>query len=87
MVEQTKTKPQATPEFKMNEQMQTFSFNLPVKLVEEGKWLLAVSCFEGTDSVFITTNENNCFSISTLGLLNTEDNEEVINKLKKNIRA
>ena len=42
LVEQTKTKPQETLEFKMNEEMQTFSFNPPINLVEEGKWLMAV---------------------------------------------
>ena len=31
LVEQTKTKPQETLEFKKNEQMQTFSFNPPIK--------------------------------------------------------
>ena len=41
LIEQTKTKPQETVEFKMNKQMQTFSFNPPINLVEEGKWLLA----------------------------------------------
>ena len=42
LIEQTKTKPQETLEFKMNKQMQTFSFNPPINLLEEGKWLLAV---------------------------------------------
>ena len=59
LIEQTKTKPQETLEFTMNEQMQTFSFNPPINLVEEGKWLLAVSSFECTNSVFNITNENN----------------------------
>ena len=44
LIEQTKTKPQETLEFKMNKQMQTFSFNLSTNLVEEGKCLLGVSC-------------------------------------------
>ena len=43
-IEQTKTKPQETLEFKMNKQMQTFSFNPRINLVEEGKWVMAVSC-------------------------------------------
>ena len=43
LIEQTKTKPQETLEFKMNKQMQTFSFNPPIDLLEEGTWLLAVS--------------------------------------------
>ena len=51
LIEQTKTKPQETLEFKKNKQMQTFSFNPPIKLVEEGKWLMAVSLFDCTNSV------------------------------------
>ena len=43
LIEETKTKPQETLEFKMNKQMQTFSFNTPINLVEEGIWLLAVT--------------------------------------------
>ena len=43
LIEQTKTKPQETLEFEMNKKMQTFSFNPPINLVEEGKWLLGVS--------------------------------------------
>ena len=37
LIEQTKTKPQETLEFKLNNQMQSFSFNSPINLVEEGK--------------------------------------------------
>ena len=44
LIEQTKTKPQETMEFKMNKQTQSFSFNSPINLVEEGKWLMAVVC-------------------------------------------
>ena len=62
MIEQTKTKPQETLEFKMNKQMQ-ISFRPPINLFKEGKWLLAVSLFECTNSVFNITNENNSFSI------------------------
>ena len=36
-IEQTKTRPQETPEFKLNKQMQTFSFKPPINLAEEGK--------------------------------------------------
>ena len=46
LIENTRTRPQETLEFKMNKQMQTFSFNPPINLVEEGKWLLGVSSFE-----------------------------------------
>ena len=43
LIEQTKTKPQKTLEFKMKKQMQTFLLNPTINLVEEGKWLPAVS--------------------------------------------
>ena len=43
LIEQTKTKKQELLIFKVDKQMQTFSFNLPINLVEEGKWLLTVS--------------------------------------------
>ena len=59
LIEQTKTKPQETLEFQMNEQMEMFSFNPPINLVEESEWLLGVSSFECTISVFNITNENN----------------------------
>ena len=83
LIEQTKTKPQETLEFKMNKQMQIFSFNPPINLVEEGKRLLAVSSFECTNSVFNITNENNSFSIIIPGHYQTEFAEETIDKLNK----
>ena len=49
MIEKRKTKPQETLEFKM----QIFSFSPPTNLVEEGKWLIAVTSFEATNSVFL----------------------------------
>ena len=64
VIEQTKTKPQETLEFKMIRSKQTFSFNPPINLVEEGKWLLGVTSFECTNSVFNITDENNSFSIT-----------------------
>ena len=64
LIEQTKTKTQITLEFKMNKQMQTFSFLPPNYLVEEGKWLLGMASFESTNSVFNITNENHSFSIT-----------------------
>ena len=64
LIEQTKTKPQETLEFVMNKQMETFSFNPPINLIEEGKWLLGVTSFGCTNSVFNITDENNSFSIS-----------------------
>ena len=75
LIEQTKTKPQETLEFKMRKQMETFSFSPPISLVEEGKWLLAVSSFECTNSVFNITNKNKSFSITFSGHWQTESAE------------
>ena len=83
LIEQTRTKPQETLEFETNKQMQTFSFNPPMKLVEEGKWLLAVSSFECTNSVFKITNENNSFSIIIQGHCETEFAEKILIDLNK----
>ena len=83
LIEQTKTKPQETLEFKMNKQMQTFSFNPPINLFEEGKWLMAVSLFDCTNSVYNITNENNSFSTIIPGHYRTEFAEETIDELNK----
>ena len=83
LIEQTKTKPQETLEFKMNKQTQTFSFSPPINLVEGGKWLIAASSFECTNSVFNITNENNSFSIIIPGHYETEFVEKIIDDLNK----
>ena len=83
LIQQTKTKPQETLEFKMNKQRQTFSFNPPIILIEEGKWLLAVSAFECTNFIFNITNENNSFSIIIQGHYRNESDEKTIDELKK----
>ena len=83
LVEQTKTKPQETLEFKMDKQRQTFSFNPPINLIEEDKWLLAVSSFECTNSVFNITSENNSFSIIIPGHYQNKSDEKMINDLNK----
>ena len=83
LIQQTKTKPQETLEFKMNKQMQTFSFNPPIDLLEEGKWLIAVSSFECTNSVFNITDDNNSFSIIIPGHYETEFAEKIIEDLNK----
>ena len=83
LIEQTKTKPQETLEFRMNKQMQTFSFNPPINLVEEGKWLLAVSSFECTNSVFNVTDDNNSFSIIIPGHYQNQTDEKTIDNLNK----
>ena len=78
LIEQTKTKPQETLEFKMNKQMETFSFNPPINLEEESKWLMAVSLFDCTNSVFNIANENNSFSTIKPGHYETEFAEKTI---------
>ena len=83
LIEQTRTKPQETLEFKMNKQMQTFSFNPPINLIEEDKWLIAVSSFECTNSVFNITDDNNSFSIIIPGHYETEFAEKIIDDLNK----
>ena len=83
LIEQTKTKPQETLEFKMNKQRQTFSFNPPINLIEEGKWLLAVSSFECTNSVFNVTDDNNSFSIIIPGHYQNKSDEKTIDDLNK----
>ena len=67
----------------MKKQMQTFSFNPRIKLVEEGKWLLAVSSVECTNSVFNIINGNNSFSVIIPGPYQTEFAEKMVNDLNK----
>ena len=81
LIEQTKAKPQETLEFKMNKQKQTFSINHPINLIEEGKWLLGVSLFECTNSVFNITNKNNSFSIIIPGHCQNKSDEKTIDNL------
>ena len=83
MIEQRKTRPQETLEFKMDKQMQTFSFNPPINLIEEDKWLLAVSSFECTNSVFNITNDNNSFSIIIQGHWETDFAGKTINEVNR----
>ena len=66
LIEQTKTKPQETLEFKLNKQMETFSFNPPINL-SEVRWLLSVTSFEALNSVFNITQEKHSFLITTPG--------------------
>ena len=67
--------------------METFSFNLPINLVQEGKWMIAVISFEATNSVFNITDEYNGFSNTTTVHWNSKDVEELSNKLRKIKRA
>ena len=81
LIDQTKTKPQETLEFKMNKQMKTFAFNSPINLAEEGQWLLAVGSFEATNSLFNITDKNNSSSITTLNHWNSKSAEKTIDEL------
>ena len=83
LIQETKTRPKATLEFKMSKQTQTYSFNPPIKLVEEDKWLLAVSSFECTNSVFNITDENNSFSIIIPAHWETEFAEKIIDEVNR----
>ena len=83
LIGHTKKKTQKTLEFKMNKQMQTFSFNPPINTLEEGKWLLGVSSFECTNSVFNITNDNSSFSIIIPDHYQTEFAEKMIIDLSK----
>ena len=67
----------------MNKQRQTFSFSPPINLIEEGKWLLAVSSFECTNSVFNITDDNNSFSIIKPGHYQNKTDEKTIDNLNK----
>jgi len=75
------TSPQETLEFEKETQLKVFSFNPSINLVEEGKWLLAITSFEATNSVFNITDENNSFSIITPGHWSSQNSEEIVDEL------
>ena len=83
LIEQTKMGPQETLEYKMNKQMQTYLFSPPINLLEQGKWLLAVSSFECPNSVSNINNEKNSFSITIPGHWESKSAEKTINDLNK----
>ena len=83
MVDQIKLRLQETLEFKLKKQIETVSFNLPLNLSEEGKWLLAVTSFEATNSVFNKIVENNSFSITILGHWDPKSAEKAFDDLNK----
>ena len=78
MIQQTKTRPQEALDFKINKQMDTFSFSPPKNLIKEGKWLKSVTFFETTNSVFKMIDENNSFSITIPGHWNSESAEKTL---------
>ena len=83
MIEQTKTRPQETPKFEMNKQIQIFSFSPPINLIEEGKWLLGVSSFGCKTSDFNISKENNSFSSTITGHWKSQSAEKTINELNR----
>ena len=83
---QTKTKPQETFKFKINKQMEPFSFSPPLNLAEESKVLLAVTSFEATISVCNISNENNSVSITIPGYCSSRGGTETINVLRELLR-
>ena len=60
--------------------MQSFSFNPPINLVEEGKWLLRVTSFECTKSVFNITSENSSFSTTIPGHWESKSAEKTMDE-------
>ena len=59
LIEQTKTKPQETLEFKLDKDMETFSFIPPINISDEGTWWLAVTSFWRNDLRFLIPDETN----------------------------
>ena len=78
MTEQTKSKPQQTPEIKFNKQMKTFSFSSPINLPEEGNCSLEVTSFEATNTVL--TINNRTFAISIPGHWSSWGDAEAITR-------
>ena len=63
--------------------MQSFSFNPPINLVEEGRWLLGLSSFECKNSVFNITSKNSFFCIIVPGHWESESAKKTIDELNK----
>ena len=63
--------------------MKKISNNPAINLFEEGKWPLAVTGFDATNSVYNITRENNSFPISTPCYGTPKGGEETINKLNE----
>ena len=51
-IEQTKSKPQETLEYKLHKQLEIFFFAASINFFEEEGWLLAVTSIEATRFVF-----------------------------------
>ena len=83
LIVQTKSKSRERLEFKLNKQFETSSFSPLINLSEDKKWLLAVTSFDATNSVFIKTKENKIFSASSPGFWSSRGGAEIRNKLQK----
>ena len=83
LIAQTKTKPEETLETKLKKQMEVFSFSPLINLFERGKWLLAVTSFQTTNSVFNVTRKNNSFSFATPRYWTPKCNGETNKKLNE----
>ena len=84
-MQQTKTKPQETLEFKLIKQMQTFSFSPLINLIEEGKWLFVLTSLQAKNYVFNINNGNISFSVTTSGYWITRGGRETISKPKESL--
>ena len=63
IVENTLSKPQATLEFKMNKQKESFSFDIPQDLPEQ--WMMGVTSLEVYNTVYNITKKNNKLKLFT----------------------
>ena len=63
--------------------MQNYSFSPLKNLIEQGKRLLGMTTFECTTSVFNISDQNNSFSITIPGHLNSKSAEKTIVELNK----
>ena len=61
IVENAHSKPQETLEFKMTKQKESFSFDVPLNLVE--KWMMGVTSLEVYNIVYNITEKNNKLQI------------------------
>ena len=86
LIEQTKTKPQGTLEFKMIRLKQIISFNPPMNLLEQGNCLLGLSSLDCTNSVFSISDENNSFSINIPGHWEIEFHRKTFAKIDELIQ-
>ena len=63
--------------------MEAFSFSPLKNLAEEEKWLISVTSFETTHSIFNITNENSSFPNTVPSLWTSRWGAETINELRE----